>query len=147
MCIDPLDPEQHPRDGLVNIVTGEVVYHPSANADQAVALGKQQCEEFEAGWSDSFFDTISRVVNPMSVSSKFIDVGHSKVFDTEMLYARAMGLQSSQWENAVLWTVGWPASGSVQDFLDAFRAHLLIYLRKLVIWLHAIDPDPPNLEP
>ena len=48
------------------------------NADQAVALGKQQCEEFEAGWPVSFHDTISRVVNPMSVSDKFIDVGHSK---------------------------------------------------------------------
>ena len=76
---------------IVNIVTGEVVYHPSVNADQAVALGKQQCKEFEAGWPDSFYDTISRVVNPMSVSGKFIDVCHSKVFDTGVLYARAMG--------------------------------------------------------
>ena len=69
-----------------------MVYHPSVNADQAVALGKQQCEEFEAGWPDSFYDTISRVDNPMSVSGKFIDVGHSKVYDTGVLYARAMGL-------------------------------------------------------
>ena len=45
LCIDPLDPEQHPRDGLANIVTGEVVYHPSVQVDQAVALGKQQCED------------------------------------------------------------------------------------------------------
>ena len=60
---------------------------------------------------------ISRVVNPMSVSGKFIDVGHSKVFDTGVLYARAMGFQSSQRENAVLWTVAWPASDIVQDFL------------------------------
>ena len=95
LCIDPLDPEQHPRDGIGNIVTGEVVYHTSLNSDQAVALGKQQCEEFETGWPDSFFDTISRVVNTMSVSGKFIDVGHSKVFDTGMLYARAMGFQST----------------------------------------------------
>ena len=85
LCIDPLDPEQHPRDGRVNIGTGEGVYHPSVNADQAVALGKQQCEEFEAGWPDSFYNTISRVVNPMSVSGKFIEVGHSKVFDTAVL--------------------------------------------------------------
>ena len=96
LCIDPLDPEQNPRHGLVNIVTGEVVYHPSVNADQAVALGKQECEEFEAGCPDSFHDTISRVVNSMCVSGKFIDVGHCKVFDTGVLYARAMGLQSSQ---------------------------------------------------
>ena len=94
MCIDPLDPEKHPRYGLVNIVTGEVVYHPS------VALEKQQCEEFEAGWPDSFHYTVSRVVNPMSVSSKFIDVGHSKVFDTGVTYARAMCFQSSQRENS-----------------------------------------------
>ena len=25
-CIDPRDPEKYPRDGLVNMVTGEVVY-------------------------------------------------------------------------------------------------------------------------
>ena len=74
------------------------------------------------------------------MSGKLIVVGHSKVFDTGVLYAREMGLQSSQRENDVLWTVAWPASGSVHDFLDAFRAHLLIYLRKLAIWLHAIDP-------
>ena len=29
LCIYPLDPERHPRDGLVNILTGEVLYHPS----------------------------------------------------------------------------------------------------------------------
>ena len=68
LCIDPLDPKQHTRDGLWNIVTGEVVHHPSVNADQAVALRKQECEEFETGWPDSFYDTISRGVNTMGVS-------------------------------------------------------------------------------
>ena len=123
----------------------------------------------------------------------FIDVGHSKLFDTRVLYARPMGLQLSQRENAptiddlqttelaaittsmfsekghmsiakaksqlkngmkvelsqrhtivstcfldgcaVLWTVYWPESGSVQDFLDAFRAHLLIYPRKKDVYI------------
>ena len=31
---------------------------PSVNVDQAVALGKQQWEEFEAGWPDYFYDII-----------------------------------------------------------------------------------------
>ena len=72
LCIDQLDPEQHPRDGLVNIVTGEVVYHPSVNADQASGIGGSS-----------------------SVKSLRQD---GKVFDTGVLYTRAMGLQSSQWE-------------------------------------------------
>ena len=129
----------------------------------------------------------------MSESSKFIAVGNSKVFDCGVLYARAMGLQSSQRENkpsidgllatelapvptsmfddeghmripvaksqlkndmkvecsqrhmsvsaffldgcAVLWTVPWPSLGTVQDFLNAFRAHLLTYLRVADVYL------------
>ena len=39
LCIDPLDPGQHPSDGLVNIVTGMVVTHPSVNVHNAVKLG------------------------------------------------------------------------------------------------------------
>jgi len=30
LCVDPIDPEKHP-EGLVNIVTGQVVNHPLVN--------------------------------------------------------------------------------------------------------------------
>ena len=75
------------------------MFTPSVNADKAVEIGKQQSKEFEEGWPDSFYTAIPRKIHPMSESSKFIAVGNSKVFDCGMLYARAMGLQSSQREN------------------------------------------------
>lgn len=156
-------------------------------------LGKQQSEEFEAGWPHSFYNPIPRIIQPMTVSGKFIAVRSSKIFDCGVLYARAMGLQCSQRENtttingllateldpvatsmfdekghmeitmaksqlkndmkvecsqrhtsvstffldgcAVLWTVPWTSLGTVKDFLDAFRAHLLTYLRSTYVYL------------
>ena len=95
LCIDPLDPEQHPPEGLVNIVTGMVVNHPSVNAHNAVQLGKTKMEAFENTWPESFHETIPRVVTTMSLSRKHLKVGQNKVFDTETFYARAMCLQTS----------------------------------------------------
>ena len=41
--IDPLDPEQH-QGGLVNVVTGKVVVHPSVNVNNAAILGENAAE-------------------------------------------------------------------------------------------------------
>ena len=38
VCIDPLHPEDN-QQGLVNIVTGQVLTHPSLNFDNATELG------------------------------------------------------------------------------------------------------------
>ena len=59
LCIDPLDPEQHP-DGLMNIVTGQVVNHSSVNVDKAQLLGKTQIESFERSWNGGFHDSIQQ---------------------------------------------------------------------------------------
>ena len=40
--LDLIDPSQHPSDGLVNIVTGMVVTHPSVNVQNDVKLGLLQ---------------------------------------------------------------------------------------------------------
>uniref|UniRef100_UPI00358EAA80 uncharacterized protein n=1 Tax=Myxine glutinosa TaxID=7769 RepID=UPI00358EAA80 len=93
LSIDPLDPEQH-QDGLVNVVTGKVVVHPSVDVNNAVTLGENQMETFEKSWPGGFHDTITKTVNTMAVTRKHLKVGEVKVFDTETIYARAMGLQS-----------------------------------------------------
>ena len=79
----------------MNIVTGKVVAHPSVNVDNAVVLGKTQMEAFEKSWPRGFHDTIPKLVNTMALSCKHLKVGDVKVFDTEIIYARAMGVQSS----------------------------------------------------
>ena len=50
--------------------------------------GLMNMESFERSWPGGFHDSIPK-------SRKHIKVGDGKVFDTETIYARAMGLQSS----------------------------------------------------
>ena len=95
LCIDPLDPDQHSSDGLVNIVTSMVVTHPSVNVHNAVKLGQTQIESFKKTWPEGFHDTIHKIVNTMSFSRKHLKLEKSKVFDTETIYARAMTLQAT----------------------------------------------------
>ena len=92
LCIDRLDPEQHP-DGLMHIVTEQVVNQSSV--DKAQLVGITQMESFERSWSGGFHDSIKKIVTTMAFSRKHINVGDAKVFDTETIYARAMGLQFS----------------------------------------------------
>ena len=92
--IDPLNTENN-QEGLVNIVTGQVLTHSSVNVDNAPELGEQQMEEFERGLPDSFHETIHRRVTTTAVSQKHIKVNDMKMFDTEMIYVRAMALQCS----------------------------------------------------
>ena len=56
LCKDPLDPEQHP-DGLMNIVTGQVVNHSKVQL-----LEKIQMESFERSWPGGFHDSIQKIV-------------------------------------------------------------------------------------
>ena len=95
LCIDPLDADQHPSDGLVNIDSGRIVANPLVNVDNAVYLGSQQLQAFEKSWPAGFHDTIPKLVHTMALPLKHIEVGDTKVFDTEVIYARAMGLQAS----------------------------------------------------
>ena len=51
-------------------------------------------ETFERSWPGGFHDSIKKITT-MALSRKHIKVGDAKVFDTEIIYARAMGLQCS----------------------------------------------------
>ena len=68
---------------------------PKINVDKSTYIGTEQLTEFEAGWPDSFHSTLSRKITTMGQSKRHVKVGDSLVFDTETIYARAMGLQSS----------------------------------------------------
>lgn len=94
--INPLDPDSHP-DNIVNVVTGQLA-PPSVNVDKAVDIGTRQFKEFESKLPEGFYDTISMKVETMAVMKKSIDVGDTKVYDTNLIYSRVIGLQGSSRE-------------------------------------------------
>ena len=96
VCIDPLHPEDN-QQGLENIVTGQVLTHPSLNVDHATELGTKHMEEFERTWPASFHETLHKCVTTMAaIAQRQGKVNNMKIPGTEMIYARAMALQCSQ---------------------------------------------------
>ena len=94
-CIDPLNDSNYP-DKLVNIVTGHVVAHKAVNVENAAAIGMTQMVELEAQWPESFNETLHKKVVTMAITKKHIKVADKEVYDTEIIYARAMTLQQSR---------------------------------------------------
>ncbi|KAK3106543.1 hypothetical protein FSP39_022295 [Pinctada imbricata] len=177
-CIDPLATEEH-SGKLINIVSGRVS-PDSVNVDNALEIGKKQMSEFEQSLPNGFYNTLSKRVVTMSVGRKSVKVGDCEVYDTQMIYARVMGLLStreldlkellshelspippSMFDDkgdlriatsksalkrklqiiqstrksgtadviiidgcAVLWSIHWPSSGTVQDFVYSFWSYI-----------------------
>lgn len=94
-CIDPLSPTEH-TDGILNIVTGRIG-PDSVNADDAVKIGRAQMKEYEDSWPEGFNSTISNKVITMSADKRSVKCGSDTVYDTQLIYARVMGLASSRY--------------------------------------------------
>ena len=60
--------------------------------DKAVELGSKQMKEFENGWPKNFNDKLKLVVKTQVESGKYIKVGDTKVFNTELIYTRGIGI-------------------------------------------------------
>ena len=58
LCIEPLSPQLHPKEGLINVVTGEVFCQPLINVGKALDLGKAQLETFEHSLPGGFYNSI-----------------------------------------------------------------------------------------
>ena len=67
----------------------------TVNVDNADHLGLNQMKAFEETWPDGFHLPLQKCVKTMAVSKKHIKLGDQKVYDTELIYARAMHLQNS----------------------------------------------------
>ena len=90
VCIDQLHPEDN-QHGLVNIVTGQVLTHPSLNVDNATELRTKQMEEVERTWPASFHATLHKCVATMAaIAQRQGKVNNMKTLGTEMIYARAL---------------------------------------------------------
>ena len=96
MCIHPLDPQQHPEN-IINIVNG-MIGPSSVNVDEAIDIGTRKMKEFEESLPDGFYETISMKVETMAITKKSFRVGDSKVYNTELIYSRVIGLQASSRE-------------------------------------------------
>ncbi len=93
MSINPLEPSGHP-ELIVNVVNGRIA--PSlVNVDKAIAIGTKQLKDFESNLPGGFHDTIIMNVETMSIMKKSIDAGDKKVYDTNLIYSRVIGLQAS----------------------------------------------------
>ena len=81
----------------MNIVTGQVLTHPSLNVDNATELETKQMKEFERTWPASFHETVHKCVTTIgAIAQRQGKVNNMKIVGTEMIYARAMALQCSQ---------------------------------------------------
>ncbi len=73
----------------------------SVNVDKAVDIGTTQMKEFEEKFPDGFYETISLNVETMAITKKSFKVGDSKVYNTELIYSRVIGLQASSREVSI----------------------------------------------
>ena len=67
----------------------------SVNVDKAIDIGIRQMKEFEKKLQDGFYDSIPMKVETMAATKKSLKVGDSKVYNTELIYSRVIGLQAS----------------------------------------------------
>ena len=91
--IDPLDPDQHPNGKLLNIATGELA-HEDVNAHNALEVGQTMVKCFRKSWPSGFYDKLSKPIVTMNDKKKHV-VLVGKMYDQEMIYARIIGLMSS----------------------------------------------------
>ena len=89
--------EERIPNGIVNIVTGNMVVNPSVYVQDSVRLCKEQMEEFENSWPEGFHDRISQRVVNVSISHKHITVADTIVYDIEMIHVKASSLYSNLW--------------------------------------------------
>ncbi|KAG1677098.1 Clavesin-2 [Nymphon striatum] len=92
-CINSLDSAAHPS-GIVNVVSGQIG-SAEVNVHNAVTIGTEQMTVFESRLPQGLYETIKKKVATMDHSRKHVKVGAVKVFDTNLIYARVIGLQVS----------------------------------------------------
>ena len=83
-----MSPNDHPPE-MVNIVLGKIAQE-TVNVDRAVKLGSNQMKELNKVGQKAFMRRLD--------SQKYIKVGDTKVYDTELTFSRVIGLQASSCE-------------------------------------------------
>ena len=89
-----MDSKEHPEGSIVNIVSGKLAT-ASVNVENAVMIGETIFEDYKKTWPEGFNSTISKKVETMPASCKFVKIGDSKVYDLNAIYSRVIALLSS----------------------------------------------------
>ena len=95
-CINPLDSAAHPS-GIVNVVSGQIG-STEVNVHNAVTIGTEQMKVFESRLPQGLYETITKRVVTIDHARKHVKVGAVKVFDTNLIYSRVIGLQAREWD-------------------------------------------------
>ena len=93
-CSNPLDSAAHPS-GIVNVVTGQIG-STEVNVHNAVTIGTEQMKVFESRLPQGLYETITKRIVTMNHARKHVKVGAVKVFDTNLIYSRVIGLQACE---------------------------------------------------
>ena len=89
-----LDSAAHPS-GIVNVVSGQIG-STEVNVHNAVTIGTEQMKVFESRLPQGLYETITKKVVTMDHVRKHVKVGAMKVFDTNLMYSRDIGLQAGE---------------------------------------------------
>ena len=73
----------------------------SVNVAKTIDIGTRQMKEFENSLPDGFYKTIRVKLKTMEVTKKSFKVGDRKVYNTELIYSRVIGLQASPREVSI----------------------------------------------
>ena len=93
--IDPLDAATHLDGNIVHIVSGRITTDPTVNVHEGVAIGTQKMKHYEITLPGGCHDTLHKKVRTMAITKKHIQVGSAKVYDTNLIYSRIIGLKAS----------------------------------------------------
>ena len=79
---------------MVNVVSGQIG-STEVNIHNAVTIGTEQMKVFKRRLPQGLYETITKKVVTMDHARKHVKVGAVKVFDTNLIYSRVIGLQAS----------------------------------------------------
>ena len=74
---------------------GRIATDPTMNVRDAVAIGTEMTKHYESTWPGGFHDTLPKKVRTMVITKKHIQVGSAKVYETNLIYSRIIGLKAS----------------------------------------------------
>jgi len=88
-CIDIFDADTHPYSSLVD---------RTVNVDDAIKIGTDQWLQYERIWPNGFHDRLKKVKGMSKALKLKAIAGASQVVNTEMIYARVIGILASSRE-------------------------------------------------
>ena len=153
-CIDPMDSKAHPEGSIMNIVSGKLA-PASVNIENAVMIGDYfgRLREDMAGRIQHHHlqesgdnDGIMQICKDWLLQTAMLMKDGMPICKAKSKLKRSLQIEVSQRNagdadatvidgSAILWTVHWPADGSVADFIINVKKRIASYLTNSDIYL------------